>query len=403
MKLPAFIETKKFFSKKEIGPEIEQLTLIVENLKIIHQLTTKNYTDLKTLIREYLLVGIDLFEMQIGIVSEIYGKDYIVKDAVSPDNSIHEGDVFELKDTYCFEVCKHEKVIGLPHIGKLDDMRDHPVYVNMKLEAYLSAPIYKNGKLFGTLNFTSTIPREVGFSEHERDLIAMMANSIGSFLLLQEKEDNLIKMNNRLKKLSGYLAHDLRNPLGNILNITEIINDLNDDERDEMLKLIAENSQKALDIVHSILEASVIGEGKIKLNVQNVHFDQVIREAIESYRTKFYEAELRIHDSVDAVEVKMDEKRIRQVIDNILSNAIKYAKKDSALEINLKEDGKFVSFLMKNEINSKVIKRADGDVSESSSIGFGLEIISEILKLHNSQLHIESKNGFFTVSFKIHK
>ena len=120
--------------------------------------------------------------MQTGIVSHITDdKDYIIKDVISPLDVIHPDDVYPLEGTYCREVYKSHKTLGFPHVGEMHELKEHPVYVNLRLEAYISAPIYVHDTIYGTLNFTSTEPRTYGFSEHEHDLISMMAQSIGNF------------------------------------------------------------------------------------------------------------------------------------------------------------------------------------------------------------------------------
>jgi signal transduction histidine kinase len=101
-------------------------------------------------------------------------------------------------------------------------MNCHPAYQNLKLEAYLSAPIFVERYLYGTLNFTSTESRANGFSRHKHDLIALMANSIGNYIMLRQKEEELVDLNKRIKRFVGYLAHDLRNPIGSIIGLAQM-------------------------------------------------------------------------------------------------------------------------------------------------------------------------------------
>ncbi|MCW8988624.1 MAG: GAF domain-containing protein, partial [Gammaproteobacteria bacterium] len=204
MKYPEFIKSKIFYSLDKSKSETEQLAGLSENLKTLHQLSSRHFDSFEDLIASYLKAGIDIFQMETGIVSEIINdKDYIIKDVISPLDVLEAGSKFELEGTYCREVHKTKKVIGLPHVGEIEEMKGHPVYQNLKLEAYISAPIFVHDVLFGTLNFTSLAPRENGFSEHEHDLISLMANAIGNFILLQNKENSLLQLNERLKKLVG--------------------------------------------------------------------------------------------------------------------------------------------------------------------------------------------------------
>ena len=230
MNYPNFIENKVYFSNKNSSNNIEEVLVLSENLKKLHSLTTKSYTDFDELINDYLTEGKKIFSMEIGIVSNIIENDYIVCNAVSPDNSLKAGDIFPLEGTYCREVYKSQLALGFPHVGSMEKMKDHPVYENMKLEAYISAPIFVEKQMFGTLNFTSTKVREGGFSEHEKDLISMMANSIGRFLSMKDNEAKLISANNRLRKLVGFVSHDLRNPLGNIQSFISLLEDSTKEE-----------------------------------------------------------------------------------------------------------------------------------------------------------------------------
>jgi GAF domain-containing protein len=182
---PDFVDNETFFAMDDSHTGLELALRLSENLKKIHYLTIASYQNFDELILKYLNTGIEIFNMKIGIVSKIKDDRYLICNAMTPDGSLKKGDIFPLEGTYCWEVCISGEILGFPHVGIMDEMKDHPVYQNMKLESYLSAPIYLNDALYGTLNFTSTEPREFGFSEHEKDLIGLMANSIGSFLALR--------------------------------------------------------------------------------------------------------------------------------------------------------------------------------------------------------------------------
>ena len=80
MKYPEFVESKIFYSLDKSKSEIEQLTAISEDLKKIHLLTCKSFDSFEELISNYLKAGIDIFQMETGIVSEIVNdQDYIIR------------------------------------------------------------------------------------------------------------------------------------------------------------------------------------------------------------------------------------------------------------------------------------------------------------------------------------
>ena len=377
-----------------------------ENLKKIHLLTSKSFDRFEDLIAHYLEAGIEIFQMETGIVSHIVNdKDYIVKDVISPLDIIHAGNVFELEDTYCREVYKSKQVVGLPHVGVIEEMKGHPVYQNLSLEAYISAPIFVRDTLYGTLNFTSRIPRHHGFSEHERDLIALMANSIGNFILLQEKEQSLLHLNDRLKEFIGYVAHDLRNPLGIVSNLANLVTtiDMVDSEKVKLIKRIHTNADRCLELVNAILEIAALGTGKINIDPRPFLFVDCLNDAIDNYMALANKRNIAIAVNIPPrLKVTGDDQRLLQVLNNLIGNAVKYSGSNEKVEIAYQGDldGR-AYFIFTNYYD------ANGDDSLSThhdiykSVGFGLDIAKEILNLHGSELDISKNGGLFTAKISL--
>lgn len=398
---PAFVSNEHFFTIDASKNELERALGMAENLKKILVVTNSKHNDFDDLISDYLDIGLEIFSMQIGIVSKIVGQDYIICNAVSPDNSITKGDVFVLQDTYCREVCRSKSVLGFPHVGRLAEMKDHPVYVNMKLEAYISAPIYVFDQIYGTLNFTSTTPRENGFSEHERDLISLMADSIGSFLELNDKEIDLKKTNDRLKQLVGFVAHDLRGPLGNIKALSGFVSHEEDKDRlARVAALIGESAEHGTEMVHTILESAAMGSGKIELNIEKTNLTPIINHVKENHVTLAKQKQIEFVQKIsDDLEAEVDVKRMHQVFNNIFSNAVKYTPKQGNISLEVSRRGSKIEFQLRNSLDPEItkFKRKNRDLSQS--VGFGLEIVREILRLHDSKLEITVADNMYNSRF----
>ena len=136
--------------------------------------------------------GLKAFDLSLGIISHIEGERYSLL-AVSPTSGdISAGMVFELKNTYCQQVVRERRIISVEHAGTHPDFNSHPVYIGMRLESYISAPIWVREKLWGTINFSSTQIRTISFSEDDYEFISLMAEGIGSLieinLLISENE-----------------------------------------------------------------------------------------------------------------------------------------------------------------------------------------------------------------------
>ncbi len=394
---PEFIDNDIFFLMDDSKTEKDQLMALSKNLKTLQTLKTTDFSTFHELISKYLSAGLQIFDMKIGIVSEINGEDYTVCNCVSEIDPIADGTTFSLEGTYCREVVKTNSVIGLPHVGLLMEMKNHPVYVNMKLESYISAPIIVENELFGTLNFSSTIPRKFGFSEHERDFITMMSNSIATFLKFEKKENDLRKSKERMKQLVGYVAHDLRGPLSNIKTLASFIKSK---EHQDIVGMIQKSSEKALEFVYAILETAAMGSGKIKLEIENHNISKLLIERYEYYSSFKKEKKLKWSVNIEPdLILPIDKDRILQVFDNLLSNCAKYTPIGGEIKVDLKRSNE--QFIELQIINTVAKNPFTNKFDVKNSVGFGQEIVKEILKLHNSTLNIDVINNTYTVQFKL--
>jgi len=402
MHYPTFINNSDYYHLDQSHDNTQQLIALSENIKRIYQLTSKHFDSFEILISEYLRNGIEIFQMQTGIVSHITTDNtYIVKDVVTNMDVIHPGDEYELEGTYCREVASSKMTLGFPCVGNLVELKDHPVYVNLKLEAYLSAPIFVNDKLYGTLNFTSLNPRENGFSEQEHDLISMMSQAIGNFILLQEKEDKLKQLNYRMKELVGHLSHDLRNPLGSIQGLANLAltRNLSPEKTQEMFKAISTESTRSLELVNTILNQAALSTGKLSIKPVVFNLSSLIDKIQKAFTSIIEEKSLSLYTDVHAsTSIFGDEERLQQVLSNLLNNAFKYAPKNSCINIktNTLENKLRISIY---NLTSDAQDIPSGDLYQS--IGYGLDIVKEILHMHGTELFINEEEKSYEVSFEL--
>ena len=152
-----------------------------------------------------LVSGCQYLRMKCGIFSYIEGERYTVVQVhtTSSTYKVQAGDKFELGLTYCQLTIESRNALGFAH-AKETDVVSHPAYDTLQLEAYLGAPVYLDGKPYGTLNFTSIEPRSEEFSDSEKQFVQMMAEWISNRLQSQFAEQ-------RQKEASQTLALHLEN------------------------------------------------------------------------------------------------------------------------------------------------------------------------------------------------
>ena len=186
------------------------------NLKSIHRLNTTSYSNFEKLFADYLETGCKILDSSTGIISRVQGQTYTIYAVKSPLKGLVADQQFSLQDTYCAEVIKQQKTVTYYYGGAIAPVKIHPTYGNLKLECYLGTPIWVNGEIYGTLNFSSHQVRTHKFTPQEQEIIELMAQSLGKFvtahqieirrkraeLALRESERKLRKQNSVLSKLA---------------------------------------------------------------------------------------------------------------------------------------------------------------------------------------------------------
>ena len=171
--------------------------------KVLHslnQITSDPTRGFEQRRREIVELGVQHFAMAYGVVAKIDGQRYEVKEAESPDGSIAVGAIYELPDTYCYHVLSKRGPFGVHHAGE-SKLNAHPCYAKFRLESYLGAPITVDGRVYGVLSFSSSLPSSP-FNQQDYDLIAMFAQWLGHEIAREQDLAALRHAHERLQTLA---------------------------------------------------------------------------------------------------------------------------------------------------------------------------------------------------------
>jgi len=189
-----------------------------EVIRTLYRISTESQGGLAHQIRSLLELGCSRFNMEIGILSRISGDDYkVIYRHCPPETGLSEGSHFELGRTYCAATIEANGPVLFEHV-KESSMQAHPAYQDFGLEAYIGTPVVVRGNVFGTLNFSSSIPVEKKIEDVDIDALQLMASWIGSELARREQETELLQSQKMeaVGTLVGGIAHDFNNTLAAI-------------------------------------------------------------------------------------------------------------------------------------------------------------------------------------------
>jgi diguanylate cyclase (GGDEF)-like protein len=180
------------------------MTTINNSDRVIRRLyeITNNYDlGFDKQIQQLLQMGLERFNLDIAIISKIEGNQYVVKHCVVPDEVDLSSNIeFEFELTYCHITCKAKKPVAIEHIGKHDQYASHPAYEAFGLESYIGMPLRINGKLYGTLNFSSPNPYPRKFKDVDIDALQLMASWVEVEIIRRRQEKRLQELNLALEK-----------------------------------------------------------------------------------------------------------------------------------------------------------------------------------------------------------
>ncbi|MFH0733152.1 MAG: ATP-binding protein [bacterium] len=224
---------------------------------------------------------------------------------------------------------------------------------------------------------------------------------------LERVNTELIKANEFKSEILSIAAHDLKNPLGTIISLLQLIKEDNviDSETASMLDIIHTSSNRMLSLITELLESIIVENTKFKLQIKEFSISELVQRIVleNQIRATKKKQVLKIVESGN-VEICADEKWIYEIIDNIISNAVKYSPIEKEIIITLIDLGEIVQIKVKDEgpgftkedkemLFVKFQKLSARPTGGESSTGLGLAIVKELIDLHQGNIWVESEEG----------
>jgi PAS domain S-box-containing protein len=257
------------------------------------------------------------------------------------------------------------------------------------------------------LSSAETVPLEVG----ERELwlsIVGVALADGTVYAFRD-----VTRERRLEELRSEfvatISHELRTPLASLhgaaLTLREHGDSLNVQTHHDLLDMIAVQSRRLADLVDEILVAGQLDSGSLRVVSEPFDPEELVWTAAAAARIRVGEG-TRIDVSMPALlpRVRGDAERTRQVLANLLDNAIKYSPDGGRIEVTVESDNRFVSFgvrdeglgipLGEQELIFDKFYRLDPDQRRGiGGSGLGLYICRELVRSMNGRIRVESDPG----------
>lgn len=285
----------------------------------------------------------------------------------------------------------------------------------------LTCPLIANGVPIGFVFFSSTDPGT--YADVHVETFLRIAGQLATVVekarhlselaeqreLLERQNATLRELNEQKNRFLGIAAHDLRNPIGNIRGIAELLQleeyEPTPEERAAHLADIVAQASYMLTLLEDLLDVSQIEAGRLTLQPVPLDVGTLLREAT----TRFARAasakgsRLRLASAPTATVVG-DPLRLRQVLDNLVSNALKYsppgstvhlgaAPEDGTWRLFVRDEGPGLTFTDQGRLFQDFVPLSPKPTGGEKSTGLGLAISRRVVEAHDGRIGVDSLPG----------
>ena len=226
--------------------------------------------------------------------------------------------------------------------------------------------------------------------------------------MLRERNEALVQADRLKSQFISLVSYELRSPLQNIIGFSEFLESprvgpLNPKQR-EYLQDIHGSSRTLLAIINDILDLTTIDAGALELKVGPVKAANVVQQAVAVAEERLSRSHIHLRTVIDpsASEFLADEHRVKQVLYNLLSNAIGFSKDGDTITIECRREGGEIAFSVSDQgigippeeqtrVFDRFVSRSQG--SRHRGAGLGLPIVKHLVELHGGSIALTSEPG----------
>ncbi len=235
---------------------------------------------------------------------------------------------------------------------------------------------------------------------------------------LERRKEELEQLNQQKNQFIGIVAHDLRNPITVIMGTGELLkmklNNMLDQKQLKYLTMIKSSSLFMLNLINDLIDIHMVESGELTLRKQWTDMTNLMRQNVElnNFLSEYKNTKIRFDCAEEGVNLFVDPSRVEQILNNLVSNAVKFSEEGSTVRLGLKAGTSHVEITVSDEGQGippedlrtifKPYERASvRPTAGEKGTGLGLAIVKKVVEGHNGTIKVESevgKGSMFTVS-----
>ena len=239
--------------------------------------------------------------------------------------------------------------------------------------------------------------KHIMYDHEQSDLILLTIEDITQRKLIEQQKDDFV----------GYVTHELKTPLTSLSVFIQILQGYHEKTKDKrsqyLLTKAAGQVERLTTLLSSFNNVYKAQNGMLEIKKTKFNLDMVVHEAVETFQYTTTTHTITIKGKLTK-QISADRERIRQVISNLLINAIKYSPNADTIVVALKETPKDVTVSVQDfgigipksqqeRVFERFFRVKAKEKYNIKGLGLGLYITREIIKTHKGKLWVESTEG----------
>ncbi|PWJ42039.1 sensor histidine kinase [Sediminitomix flava] len=247
--------------------------------------------------------------------------------------------------------------------------------------------------------------------------VAILISCLAYTIVIINKQEQLDEIKN---SFINNLTHELKTPIFSISLVTKVfrksIADSKNEKQFKYLDLIEKENNHLKDHVEKVLQITQMAHGK-KIELESTHFEivELIDETLEPFRLIAQEnkGKLEFHSSEELIFVHSDKTHIKNIIHNLVDNALKYSENEPEIDVQVEKEGLFYHITVKDHgigmtsrqqqhVFDMFYRVPTGDLHRVKGFGLGLSYVKLAVEAHKGEIKLKSApNKGTTVEIKL--